>query len=90
MKKEIHPEYNKIVFRDMSTNDMFLIPSTLHSNKKVKYEDGKEYPLVEIEITSASHPFYTGTQKLVDTAGRIERFRKKFKLDNVNLIADKK
>ena len=82
MKKDIHPQYQQVVFKDISTNEMFLIPSTVKSKKTTTYEDGKEYPLVEMEITSSSHPFYTGTQKLVDTAGRIERFKKKFKIED--------
>lgn len=79
MKKEIHPEYKTTLFKDISTGDLFLVPSTIETSKTETY-DGQEYPLVELEITSASHPFYTGAQKLVDTAGRIERFRKKFNL----------
>lgn len=78
MKKDIHPHYESVVFKDISTGEMFLIPSTMKPKKTVEYTDGNTYPLVEMEITSSSHPFYTGTQKLVDTAGRIERFRKKF------------
>lgn len=80
MKKNIHPKVNFTIFKDVSTGEMFLASSTVHTNKKGKYTDGKEYPLVESEITSVSHPFYTGSQKLVDTAGRIERFRKKFNI----------
>ncbi len=80
MKKDIHPHYESVVFKDISTGEMFLIPSTTKSKKTIEYTDGKKYPLVEMEITSSSHPFYTGTQKLVDTAGRIERFRKKFNI----------
>lgn len=80
MKKDIHPNYTPTAFKDISTDAVFIIPSTITSKKTISHE-GKEYPLVEMEITSSSHPFYTGTQKLVDTAGRIERFRKKFKID---------
>lgn len=80
MKKDTHPRYESVLFKDISTGEMFLIPSTVTSKKTAQYSDGKEYPLVEMEITSSSHPFYTGTQKLVDTAGRIERFRKKFNI----------
>lgn len=82
MKKGLHPDYNKTIFKDISTGDMFLVSSTVGTKKSGSFTDGKEYPLVEMEITSASHPFYTGDQKLVDTAGRIERFRKKFNIAN--------
>lgn len=81
MKKDIHPKYTQTIFKDISSGDMFLAKSTMHTKKTDKYTDGKEYPMVEMEITSASHPFYTGTQKLVDSAGRIERFKKKFNLE---------
>lgn len=78
--KDIHPEYRKVVFKDTASGTMFLTRSTVHTNQNVTYEDGNEYPLFEVEISSASHPFYTGKQKLVDTAGRVERFRKKYNI----------
>jgi len=78
MKKDIHPEYNFIVFRDTSTNWSILTRSTMKSDTTVKWNDGNTYPVVDLEISSASHPFYTGKQKLVDTAGRIEKFKKKY------------
>lgn len=78
MKNGIHPEYNFVIFRDMSADWSMLTRSTVKSDKKATWEDGKEYPLIEVEISSASHPFYTGKQKLVDTAGRIEKFKRKY------------
>lgn len=76
MKKDIHPEnYRKVIFLDNSSGEKFLIGSTIESTKTDKWEDGKEYPLVDVEISSASHPFYTGQEKVLDTAGRVERFK---------------
>lgn len=80
MKKDIHPDYNFVVFKDGLTGKMFLSRSTMTSREKVKFTDGKEYPLVVMEISSDSHPFFTGQQQLVDTAGRVERFNKKYKI----------
>ena len=80
MKKSIHPEYRTVVFRDTSSGTMFLTRSTAASSKTVTYEDGNDYPVVDVEISSASHPFFTGKQQLVDTAGRIERFRRKYNI----------
>lgn len=78
MKKDIHPEYRPVVFQDVSASYAFLTRSTIRSNDTIKWEDGKEYPLVKVDISSASHPFYTGKQKFLDTAGRVEKFQKKF------------
>lgn len=79
MKKGIHPEdYRFVVFKDLSTDFTFLTRSTAPSKETVTWEDGKEYPLVKVEISSDSHPFYTGKMKFVDTAGRIDKFNKKF------------
>ena len=79
MKKGIHPDdYRLVVFKDMSNQYMFLSKSTAASSETVKYEDGKEYPLVKLEISHTSHPFYTGKMKLVDTAGRVDKFRKRY------------
>ena len=78
MKKDIHPEYRPVVFQDVSADFTFLTRSTVKSNQTVKWEDGNEYPLVKVDISSASHPFFTGKQKFVDTAGRVEKFQKKF------------
>ena len=78
MRKDIHPEYRPVVFKDLSADFAFLTRSTIQSNETIKWEDGKEYPLVKVDISSASHPFFTGKQKFVDTAGRVEKFQKKF------------
>lgn len=78
MKKEIHPDYHPVVFQDTSINFSFLTRSTLKSDRTITWEDGNEYPLIQIEISSASHPFYTGQQRLVDTAGRVEKFRNRY------------
>jgi large subunit ribosomal protein L31 len=80
MKKDIHPKYRPVVFKDTASGTLFLTRSTVPTKETVKYEDGNEYPLFEIEISSASHPFYTGKQQLVDTAGRVERFKKKYNI----------
>jgi large subunit ribosomal protein L31 len=78
MKPGIHPEYREIVFVDVSNNFSFKTRSTMNTREKIKWEDGNEYPLAKIETSSESHPFYTGTQKIMDTAGRVEKFRQKF------------
>ena len=78
MKKDIHPKYRDVIFMDTSTGARFLIRSTIASKDKDKWEDGNEYPLVKVEISSASHPFYTGKMKFVDSAGRVEKFQKKW------------
>ncbi len=80
MKKEIHPkDYKFVVFKDMSNGYAFLSKSTAQSKETIKWEDGKEYPLIKLEISNTSHPFYTGKMKLVDTAGRVDKFRSKYK-----------
>jgi large subunit ribosomal protein L31 len=80
MKKDIHPEdYRFVVFKDMSNDYSFLTRSTAASKETVKWEDGNEYPLVKLEISHMSHPFYTGKMKLVDTAGRIDKFKNRYK-----------
>lgn len=77
MKKDIHPSnYRLVIFEDSSSSERFLIESTVATTETGKWEDGKEYPLYYIEVSSASHPFYTGKQNLVDTAGRVDRFKK--------------
>ncbi len=78
MKKDLHPKVNQVVFRDISCDYAFLGTSTMGSAEKIKWEDGKEYPLIKVEISSASHPFYTGKQRVIDTEGRIDRFKKKY------------
>lgn len=76
MKADIHPaEYRRVIFEDVSSGARFLIASTVETNEKSKWTDGKEYPLLKVEISSASHPFYTGQSKVVDTAGRVEKFK---------------
>jgi len=79
MKKDIHPEYREVIFKDLSCDFSFMGKSTIQSKDSVVWEDGKEYPLVKLEISSQSHPFYTGKQKLVDTAGRVEKFNTRYK-----------
>jgi len=78
MKPGIHPDYHLVVFRDRSANFAFLTRSTASSDRTIEWEDGKTYPVVDVEISSASHPFYTGNQRVVDTAGRVERFRRRY------------
>jgi large subunit ribosomal protein L31 len=78
MKADIHPKYNEVVFQDVTSDLIFLTRSTLTSKETIKWEDGKEYPLVKVEVSSASHPFYTGKQKLMDTSGRVDKFRKRY------------
>lgn len=77
MKENTHPNYREVVFLDLSSGVKFLTRSTIQTRETTDYE-GKEYPLAKIEVSSESHPFYTGTQKIVDTAGRVEKFRQKF------------
>lgn len=79
MKKDIHPaSYRLVVFKDISTDDSFLGKSCAATKETTTWEDGKEYPLVKMEISSFSHPYFTGQVKLVDTAGRIDKFNKRF------------
>lgn len=77
MKEGTHPNYREVVFQDMSNDFKFITRSTIQTKDTIIFE-GKEYPLVKIEVSSESHPFYTGKHKLVDTAGRVEKFRQKF------------
>lgn len=80
MKKEIHPEgYRMVVFKDMSNGYTFMTKSTASSKEKIKMDDGNEYPLIKLEISNTSHPFYTGKMKLVDTAGRVDKFNTRYK-----------
>jgi len=79
MKKDLHPSnYRLVVFKDMSNDYSFLTKSCIDTRESVKWEDGNEYPLVKLEISHTSHPFYTGKMKLVDTAGRIDKFRTRY------------
>ena len=77
MKTDIHPEYNAIVFRDLASGETFLTRSTVTSDKTIEL-DGVEYPVIDVEISSASHPFYTGKHKVIDTSGRIDKFQKRY------------
>jgi len=78
MKAGIHPEYREVVFQDMSSDFAILTRSTIDSKETIKWEDGKEYPLVKVEVSSASHPFYTGKHKVLDSGGRVDRFKKRY------------
>ncbi|MFC5908725.1 type B 50S ribosomal protein L31 [Streptacidiphilus monticola] len=78
MKPDIHPAYRPVVFRDRAGDFAFLTRSTATSQKTVVWEDGITYPVIDVEISSASHPFYTGSARVVDTAGRVERFRRRY------------
>ena len=78
MRPDIHPNYRPVVFQDLSEGVNFVIRSTVETNDTITLEDGAEYPLVKVEISSASHPFFTGTMKIVDTAGRVERFERRY------------
>jgi large subunit ribosomal protein L31 len=78
MKKDIHPaEYRDVIFEDVTSGKRFLIGSTIETEKTDKWEDGKQYPVFQVEISSASHPFYTGISKTIDTAGRVDKFKKR-------------
>ena len=78
MKKGIHPEYKDVVFWDTSSDHKFITRSTQAPKETIKWEDGKEHPLVKIHISSASHPYFTGEEKIIDTEGRVDRFKAKF------------
>ncbi len=78
MKPDIHPEYRLVVFQDTSADHSFITRSTIAAGETVTWEDGNEYPLRKVEISSESHPFFTGTMKIVDTAGRVERFERRY------------
>jgi len=80
MRKDIHPkDYRFVIFKDMSNGYAFMTKSTVNTKETIEWEDGKEYPLVKLEISNQSHPFYTGKMKLVDSAGRVDKFRNKYK-----------
>ena len=78
MKKDIHPNYRPVVFQDNSADFAFLTKATVETKETITWTDGKEYPLVRVDISSQSHPFYTGKQNIVDTAGRVDRFQRKY------------
>ncbi|GEL08384.1 type B 50S ribosomal protein L31 [Salisediminibacterium halotolerans] len=81
MKEAIHPTYHSVVFRDTSTGFMFLSGSTKSSNETVEWEDGNTYPVLNVEVSSDSHPFYTGKQKFADAGGRVDKFKKKYGME---------
>ena len=78
MKPDIHPNYRPVVFKDNSADFAILTRSTVETKETITWTDGKEYPLVRVDISSQSHPFYTGKQSIVDTAGRVNRFKRKY------------
>ena len=78
MKAGIHPEYRKVVFQDVSSDFSFLTRSTMDSKETIKWEDGEEYPLIKVDVSSASHPFYTGKHKVLDSGGRVDRFKQRY------------
>lgn len=78
VKPGIHPAYGPVVFEDLSTGERWLGASTLTSDQLIEWENGKTYPLIQVEISNLSHPFFTGQMKIVDTAGRVDRFRKRY------------
>ncbi len=78
MKKDIHPDnYRLVIFQDNSSNERFLIGSTVETDATDTWEDGQEYPIAYVDVSSASHPFYTGQEKVMDTAGRVDRFKQR-------------
>ena len=79
MKKDIHPEYREVLFHDTSVDEYFIIHSTLNTEKTKEWEDGKTYPYFPLDISSASHPFYTGKQRTAQADGRIAQFNKRFR-----------
>ena len=79
MKTDIHPDYKAVVFRDLGSGETFLTRSTVSSSKTMEWEDGNVYPVIDVEISSESHPFYTGKQRIMDSAGRVEKFNQRFK-----------
>ena len=78
MKKDIHPNYRPVVFQDNSADFAILTKSTVETKETITWKDGNKYPLVRVDISSQSHPFYTGKQNIVDTAGRVDRFKRKY------------
>jgi large subunit ribosomal protein L31 len=79
MKKDIHPKYKEVVFFDTQSEYKFLTKSTMTSEETIKWEDGNTYPMIKVEVSSASHPFYTGKRVFLDTAGRVEKFNRRYK-----------
>ncbi|PPF86187.1 50S ribosomal protein L31 [Subtercola sp. Z020] len=79
MKTDTHPDYQPVVFRDLASGATFLTRSTVTSQKTIEFEDGNTYPVIDVEISSESHPFYTGKQRIMDSAGRVEKFNSRYK-----------
>ena len=90
MKPDIHPEYRPVVFQDTSSDLAFLTRSTINTRDTIEWEDGETYPLAKVEISSESHPFYTGKQILVDSGGRVERFRRRYAKKGMDVAAGSK
>ena len=78
MKKGIHPQYRDVVFQDISSDFAFLTRSTVRTDETIQWEDGNEYPLVKVEVSSNSHPFFTGKQRVLSSGGRVDQFRKRY------------
>jgi large subunit ribosomal protein L31 len=78
MKSDIHPNYRPVVFMDQGAEFSFITKSTIETTETIEWEDGNTYPLAKVDISSESHPFFTGTMKIVDTAGRVERFERRY------------
>ena len=78
MRPEIHPDYHPVVFQDATSGDAFLTRSTVTSARTVEWHDGQTYPLVVVDVSAASHPFWTGTRRHIDTAGQLEKFRRRY------------
>ncbi|MCC7097738.1 MAG: type B 50S ribosomal protein L31 [Thermomonas sp.] len=78
MKAGIHPDYREVVFQDVTSDFKILTRSTMSSKDTIKWEDGNEYPLIKVEVSSSTHPFYTGQNKIMDTTGRVDKFRKRY------------
>lgn len=81
MKQGIHPDYHPVVFRDLSADVAFLTRSTATSDRTITWTDGRTYPVIDVDVSSASHPFYTGRARVLDTAGQVEKFRRRYGLD---------
>jgi large subunit ribosomal protein L31 len=78
MKEDIHPEYRDVVFQDIASDYAFMTRSTVRTDETIQWEDGQEYPLVKVEVSSASHPFFTGKQRVLSSGGRVDQFRKRY------------
>lgn len=88
MKNDIHPDYHPAVFLDTSTGYKFMTRTTMNSKETIKWEDGQTYPVIKVDISSASHPYFTGKMKFVDAAGRVEKFQKKYNWEQRNKKGD--